>query len=57
MFDLFSVNPMIREPNQVVKNKKVKKRLFWPIFEVEALGVPINRGLEGCRPAFAGTFW
>ena len=46
MFDLFSVNLMIREPNRVVKSKKSKRQVFGPFFEVRAAAEPINRGSQ-----------
>jgi hypothetical protein len=53
MFDLSSVNPMIREPNRLVKNKTSKKHVFSPLFEVGDALNPINRGFE--RPL--KRFW
>jgi hypothetical protein len=46
MFDLFSVNPMIRELNRVVKKKNAKKGAFRAFFAFTSLTNPINRGFH-----------
>jgi hypothetical protein len=44
MFHAFSVNPIIRETNRVVKRKKPKKAVFRPFFDANLIQMPINRG-------------
>jgi len=44
MFDPFSVNPMIREVNLVVKKKNPKNGVFWAFLQAGCGFEPINRG-------------
>jgi hypothetical protein len=42
MFLVFPVNPIIREPDLVVKNKNAKNQAFLAFFAAQTLPDPVN---------------